>query len=133
MEVLLAYALFIIILAIPFLVIGVIAAAFLGGIAAVVVGFVRRRLSWAVLGLVLMVGSGAAAMTIKHWATTPPTDADTTSVHRVVYQTYQGMRARQQAMRWLRDGTFERLAKEGRARDAERRAPSSADGGKQPE
>ena len=133
MEVLLAYALFIIILAIPFLVLAAIAATFLGGIAAVIVGVVRRRSSWALLGVLLMVGGGAAAMTIKHWATTRPPDADTTSAHRVVYQTYQGMRARQQAMRWLRDGTFERLAKEGRARDSERRAPSTADGGKKPE
>lgn len=133
MEVLLAYALFIIILAIPFLVIGAIAATCLGGIATVVVGLVRRRSFLAVLGVVLMVGSGAAAMTIKHWATTRPPDADTTSAHRAVYQTYQDMRARQQAMRWLRDGTFERLAKEGRVRDAEPRAPSNADSGKQPE
>jgi hypothetical protein len=132
MEVLLAYALFIIVLAIPFLVIGVIAAAFLGGIAAVIVSLVRRTSSWALLGVLLMVGSGAAAMTIKHWATTPPTDAGATSPHRVVYQTYQGMRARQQAMRWLRDGTFSRLAKEGRVRDAEPPQPSPADGGKQP-
>ena len=125
MEVLLAYALFIIMLAIPFLVIGATAATFLGG---------RRNgrsgLSpLQIILVLLMVGSGAAAM-IKHWATSPPIEASATNVHRVVYQTFQGTPARQQAMRWLRDGTFERLAKEGRGRDAERAAPSSAEGGK---
>jgi hypothetical protein len=88
-------------------------------------------LSSALLGVVLMVGSGAAALTIKHWATSPPTDA-ATSAHRVVYQTYQDMRARYQALRWLRDGTFERLAEEQRARDAQRRPRSTNDDRKQP-
>jgi hypothetical protein len=120
MEVLLAYAAFIIILAIPFLLIAAIAAAFLGGIVTVVLGLVRRSSAWAVLGVVLMVGSGALAITIAYWATTPPADG-AADAHRLVYQTYQSMRARQQAMRWLRDGTFERLAKERQAQDAEQR------------
>jgi hypothetical protein len=128
---LLAYALFIIVLAIPFFVIAAIAAAFVAGIAAIVAGLARGRWFSALLGVVLMVGSGAAALTIRHWATSPPTDA-ATSAHRVVYRTYQDMRARYQAMRWLHDGTFERLAEEQRARDAQRRPHSTNDGGKQP-
>jgi thiol:disulfide interchange protein len=104
---LLAYALFIIVLAIPFLVIAAIAAAFVAGIAGIVAGIAKGRLSGALLGVVLMVGSGAAAMMIMHWATSPPTDA-ATSAHRVVYQTYQELRMQFRAMRWLRDGTLER-------------------------
>jgi hypothetical protein len=71
------------------------------------------------IGVVLMVGSGAAAMLIAHWATSPPTDA-ATSAHRVVYQTYQGLRMQYRAMRWLRDGTAKRLTQEQRARDPSR-------------
>jgi thiol:disulfide interchange protein len=119
-EVLLAYALFIIVMAIPYMVVAAVACTFLGGVAALVSGILRGRTAKALVGVVLMIGSGAAAMTIAHWATSRPTDASATSAHRVVYQTYQGMRARQQAMRWLRDGTFTKLAKEQRARDAER-------------
>jgi hypothetical protein len=103
MEIL-AYAAFILILAIPFLVIAAIAATFVAGIRVIVAGIAGGRLSRVLFGVVLMVGSGAAAMVIAHWATSPPTDA-ATSAHRVVYQTYQGLRMQYLAMRWLRDGT----------------------------
>lgn len=107
-ELLLAYALFIILLAIPYLVIAVIALAFVAGVAAIIGG----------------VRNGRTATAVKHWATSPPTNSSG-SAHRLVYETYRGMRARQQAMRWLRDGTFTQPAKEHGGRDAERRSPSA--------
>lgn len=118
-ELLLAYALFIILLAIPYLVIAVIA-----GVAAIIGGVRSGRTATALLGLVLLAASGTSAITIKHWATSPPTNSSG-SAHRLVYETYRGMRARQQAMRWLRDGTFTQPAKEHGGRDAERRSPSA--------
>jgi len=115
-EVLLAYSLFIIVMAIPYMVIAAVPCAFLAGVAVLVSGILKGRTANALLRVVLMVGSGAAAMTIAHWATSRPTDASATRAHRVVYATYQEMRARHQAMRWLRDGTFTKLAKEQRTR-----------------
>jgi len=123
-ELLLAYALFIILLAIPYLVIAVIALAFVAGVAAIIGGVRSGRTATALLGLVLLAASGTSAITIKHWATSPPTNSSG-SAHRLVYETYRGMRARQQAMRWLRDGTFTQPAKEHGGRDAERRSPSA--------
>jgi hypothetical protein len=128
---LLAYALFILVLATPFLVVAAIAAAFIAGIAGIVAA-IGGRLSGALLGVVLIASSGTAAMMIKHWATSPPTDA-ATSAHRVVYQTYREMRMQLLARRWLYAGTFNRLTEEQqRARDAVQRLGSTNDGVKQP-
>ena len=120
MEIL-AYALFILVAAIPFLVVTAIAGAFLTGLAGLAAGIVKRRWAVAALGAVLMAGSGAAARAIQHWATTKPSDAST-GAHRVVYKTYQDMRIQYRARRWLHDGTMERLAAEQRARAEQRRA-----------
>lgn len=128
---LIAYAVFIIILAIPFLVIAAIASAFIGGIAAIVEGLASGRSSRALLGAVSMVASGAAAMMIMHWATARPTDT-ATSAHRIVHQTYQGLRAHYIALRWLHDGNLKRVTEQQRARDGEQRLRSTNEGGKPP-
>lgn len=107
-EVLVAYTLYIIILAIPFLVIAAIAAIFLAGIAAVVSGVSGGRSLKALLGVIMLVVSGSAAAMITYWATTPPADASGTGPHNIVYKTYREIQAQFQALRWLRDGTFER-------------------------
>ena len=114
--VLLAYTVFILFLAIPYFVIIGIAFAFFAGIVATVAGIFGRRTARALCGVVLVVASVAAAMTVKHWATTAPTDASG-SLHRFAYQSYQHMRAERQAMQWLRDGTFSQPPKEQRPRD----------------
>jgi hypothetical protein len=116
---LLAYALFIIVLAIPFLVVGMIAAAFIAGITGIVTGIAGRRLPRILLGAVLLAGSGAAGTMIGRWATSPPTDA-ATSTHRTVYKASQELRVLYLAMRFLFSGGPKRLAEEQRARDAKR-------------
>jgi hypothetical protein len=127
---LLPYAWFIIVVASPFLVIAAIAAAFIAGIAGIAAG-IGGRLSGALVGVMLIAGSGTTAMTIKHWATSPPTDA-ATSAHRVVHKAYQEMRMRMMT-RWLHDGTINRIVeRQQRARDAVQRLPAANDGGKQP-
>jgi hypothetical protein len=119
---LLAYAWFIIVLAAPFLVIAAIAAALIAGIAGIAAG-IGGRLSGALLGVMLIAGSGTTAMTIRYWATSPPTDAATIA-HRVVHKTYQEMRMRMMT-RWLHDGTINRIAdRQQRARDAVQRLPA---------
>jgi thiol:disulfide interchange protein len=118
--VLLAYTLFILVMAIPYLVIAGIGLAFFVGIAATAAGLFGGRTARASWGVALVVVSVAAAMTIKHWATTAPTDASG-SMHRFAYQSYQQMRAERLARQWLRDGTFTQPPKEQRPRDAERR------------
>lgn len=119
---LLAYAWFIIVLAAPFLVIAAIAAAFIAGIAGIAAG-IGGRLSGALVGVMLIAGSGTTAMTIKHWATSPPTDA-ATAAHRVVHKAYQEMRMRMMT-RWLHDGTINRIVeRQQRARDAVQRLPA---------
>jgi hypothetical protein len=123
---LLAYARFIIVLALPFLVIAAIAAAFIAGITGIAAA-IGGRLSGALLGAVLIAGSGTTAMMIKHWATSPPTDA-ATSAHRVVHRTYQEVRMQLLARRWLFAGTFSRLTDEERARYAERLIRAVNDG-----
>jgi hypothetical protein len=127
---LLAYALFIIVAATPFLVIAAIAAAFIAGIAGIAAG-IGGRLSGALLGVVLIAGSGTTAVTIGHWATSPPTDT-ATSAHRVVHQTYQEVRMQLLAMRWLYAGTFNRVAQKQPAREIERAIRSVNDAAKQP-
>jgi hypothetical protein len=118
---LLPYAWFIIVQASPFLVIAAIAAAFIAGIAGIVAG-IGGRLSGALVGVMLIAGSGTTAMTIKYWATSPPTDA-ATSAHRVVYETYREIRMRMMT-RWLHDGTIKRIVeRQQRARDAVQRLP----------
>jgi glucan phosphoethanolaminetransferase (alkaline phosphatase superfamily) len=107
-EVLVAYTLYIIIMAIPFLVIAAIAAIFLAGIAATVSGTSGGRSIKTLLGVIMIVASSSAATMITYWATTPPADAGATTPHTIVYKTYQEMRAYFQALRWLHDGTFER-------------------------
>jgi thiol:disulfide interchange protein len=124
---LLAYAWFILVVALPFLVIAAIAAAFIAGIAGIVAG-IGGRLSAALVGVMLIASSGTAATTIRNWATSPPTDA-ATGAHRVVHRTYQEMRMQLLARRWLYAGTFNRVAQEQqRARDAVQRLPA-ANGG----
>lgn len=108
----LAYALFIIILAIPYLVVAAIAAVFCAGVAGLIAGIAKRQRFNVVMGLVLTLAGGAAGLTIKYWATTPPSGAHAFVLHRVVYQTYESLRLRHLAMRWLRDGTFGPLSKE---------------------
>ncbi len=107
-EVLVAYTLYIIIMAIPFLVIAAIAGIFLAGIAATVTGVSGGRSPKALLGVIMLVASSSTATMITYWATTPPADASTMGPHNIVYKTYQEMRAQFQALRWLHDGTFER-------------------------
>jgi hypothetical protein len=115
---LLPYARFIIVLALPFLVIAAIAVGFILGITGIVAR-IGGRLSGALLGVVLIAGSGTTTMMIKHWITSPPTDA-ATSAHRVVHRTYQEVRMQLVARRWLHAGTLSRLTDEERARYAER-------------
>jgi hypothetical protein len=68
---------------------------------------------------------------IRHWATSPPTDA-ATSAHRVVHRTYQEMRM-QLARRWLHAGTLNRIVEEQqRIRDSVQRLRAANDGEKQP-
>jgi thiol:disulfide interchange protein len=111
-ELFLAYALFIIMLAIPYLVVAAIAGVFCAGVAGLIAGIVKRHRFNMTMGIVLILASSAAGWTIRYWATTPPADDGASSLHSAVYHTYRALRARQQAMQWLRDGTFERLAKE---------------------
>ena len=108
----LAYALFIIILAIPYLVVAAIVAVFCAGVAGLIAGIAKRQRFNVVMGIVLVLASSGAGWTIRHWATTPPATDHPFVLHQVVYQTYQSLRARHQAMRWLLDGTFVRLMKE---------------------
>lgn len=124
----LAYAAFIIILALPFLIVAMIAGGIFGGGAMAVSGVVNGQPRAIFLGLVLLVTSGIAAATIFYWATTPPpATAATRSPHRVVFETYRAIKARQQAMRWMTDGTFERLAEEQRrAKPQEKPTPPPA-------
>ena len=114
-ELFLAYALFIIILAIPYLVVVAIAAVFVAGIAGLIAGIAKRQRFNVVMGIVLTLAGGAAGLTVKYWATTPPAGEHAFVLHRVVYQTYESLRLRHLAMRWLRDGTFERLSREQQA------------------
>jgi hypothetical protein len=124
---LLPYAWFIIVLALPFLVIAAIAAAFIAGIAGTAAA-IGGRLSGALIGVMLIAGSGTTAMTIKHWITSPPTDA-ATSAHRIVHQAFQEMRTQFLARRWLYAGTFNRVVEEQqRARTAVQRLRSTNDG-----
>jgi thiol:disulfide interchange protein len=119
---LLPYAWFIIVLATPYLVVAAIAAAFIAGIAGIVAA-TGGRLSGALFGAMLIAGSGTTAMTIRHWATSPPTDA-ATSAHRVVHKAYREMRM-QMMTRWLHDGTINRIVeRQQRARDAVQRLPA---------
>jgi hypothetical protein len=55
----------------------------------------------------MMVVSGSSAIMMMYWSTTRPTQ-DSLKVHRVVYETYQAMRAQHQARKWMREGTFTR-------------------------
>jgi hypothetical protein len=88
-------------------------------------------LSGALLGVVLIASSGTTAAMIRHWATSPPTDA-ATSAHRVVHRTYQEMRM-QLARRWLHAGTLNRIVEEQqRIRDSVQRLRAANDGEKQP-
>jgi thiol:disulfide interchange protein len=111
-ELFFAYALFIIILAIPYLVVAAIVGVFCAGVAGLIAGIVKRHLFNMTMGIVLILASSASGWTIRYWATTPPADDGASSLHSAVYHTYRALRARQQAMQWMRDGTFERLAKE---------------------
>jgi hypothetical protein len=104
-ELLLAYALFIIVLAIPYVLIAGIVVAFVVGGVATIAGIRNRRITLGWLGVLLMLASGITAITVKNWATYPPTSTSS-SAHRVVYNIYLEMRARKHAMKWLRDGTF---------------------------
>jgi thiol:disulfide interchange protein len=123
---LLPYAWFIIVLATPFLVIAAIAAAFIAGIAGIAAA-IGGRWSGALVGVVLIASSGTTAAMIRHWATSPPTDA-ATSAHRVVHRTYKEMRM-QLARRWLHAGTFSRLVEEQqRIRDSVQSLPADNDG-----
>jgi hypothetical protein len=123
----LAYAMFILILAIPFLVVAGIAAAFVAGLVMLVGGVAAGRPMGMIAGLLLVAGSGAMALTIRHCALTPPAAGAAGGAHVLVYKTYQGMRARHMAMKWLRDGTFQRLAEEEKARKAREAAANSAE------
>ncbi len=106
----LAYAAFIILLALPFLVVAMIAGGVVGGGALTVSGLVNGQPRALITGLLLFVVSAAAAILVYHWAPTPPAaDVGARSPHRVVFNTYRSLKARQQATRWMRDGTFERL------------------------
>jgi hypothetical protein len=125
----LAYAMFILILAIPFLVIAGIAAAFIAGLVMLVGGVAAGRPMGMIAGLLLVAGSGAMALTIRHWALTPPAAGTTSGAHVLVYKTYQGMRARHMAMKWLRDGTFQRLAEEEKARKAAANSAEAVENG----
>jgi membrane protein implicated in regulation of membrane protease activity len=119
---LLPYAWFFIVLAAPYLAIAAIAAAFIAGIVGIVAG-IGGRLSAALLGVTLIAGSGTTAMTIRHWATSPPTDT-ATSAHRVVYKTYREMRMWAMTRR-LHDGTIQRIVEgQQRARDSVQRLPA---------
>ncbi len=117
MSVFFAYAMFIILFALPFLVIGAIAAGFVAGVVNLAVGIARRKTVRAVLGAALIAVCGGTGLAVHYWATTPPTYGDTAGVHGVVYRTWHAIEARYVAMKWLRDGTFERLAEEQRAAD----------------
>jgi hypothetical protein len=109
---LLPYAWFIIVLALPFLVIAAIAVAFIAGIAGLAAA-IGGRLSGALVGVVLIASSGTTAAMIRHWAMSPPTDA-ATSAHRVVHRTYQQVRMQVLARRRLDGGTLSRVVEEQR-------------------
>ena len=112
----LAYAMFILILAAPFLLVAGIAWAFLAGAAKIVRGAAQRRPDMALTGFLLLAASSMAGLTLHDWSVTPPPAGEKPGLHDGVYRTVQALKARHQAMQWLRDGTFERLAKERRAK-----------------
>jgi hypothetical protein len=128
---LLPYAWFIILLALPFLVIAAIAVAFIAGIAGIAAA-IGGRWSGALLGVVLIASSGTTVAMIRHWAMSPPTDA-ATSAHRVVHRTYQEIRMQVLPRRRLDAGTLNRIvAEQQRIRDSVQSLPADNDGGKQP-
>jgi thiol:disulfide interchange protein len=127
----LAYAWFIVVLALPYLVIAAIAAALIAG-AAGIIARIGGRVSGALLGVMLISGSGTTATMLTQWAGSPPTDA-ASSAHRVVHQTYQEIRTQFLARQGLPAGTFNRLAEEQqRVRDAVQGLHAANDGAKQP-
>jgi hypothetical protein len=129
MMVFLAYAMFIVMLALPFIVIGGIAIGFLAGVANLAIGIARRKTVRAIVGAALVAVCGGSGLAIYYWATTPPSNGDTASMHSTVYRSRQAIQARYTAMKWLRDGTFERLAEE--QRNQAEAPPDAAEGGKQ--
>ncbi len=113
----LAYAVFIVVMALPYLVVAAIVGGFVGGCLMFAGGLVGGRPLTVAMGVALMMASGTAAYMIRYWIITPPPAQQ--GVHALVHSTYRGMMARRQAMRWMRDGTFERLAKDQRTRQAQ--------------
>lgn len=111
-EIFLAYAVFILMAAAPFLVIAAILGAILFGLTALIQGIASARPARMAIGAVVMSAGIATSLLLYHWASTEPDDPDATSAHALVHSAWRHTYLRFVAMRWLLDGTFDRLGQD---------------------
>lgn len=120
MSVFLATAVFILMLAAPFLVMFAVIAAVAYGVIALARGIVLGQTASAAVGAFVLMIAVVSGFTLLHWTATKPAEGETSSPHALVYQAWQQTRLRFKALQWMSDGTFERLAREQRERRADR-------------
>ncbi len=114
MSVFLATAAFIIMVAAPFLVMAAISAAIGFSLIALVRGFRTARPTYAVLGALVLIAGVTSGLTLLAWSTSVPPKGKTSSPHALVHHAWQQTRLRFGALRWMTDGTFERLERQDR-------------------
>lgn len=117
MEIFLAIAVFILMVAAPFLVVLVVAATITGGAVVSLSGLVAAKPARALVGaLIFSLGIGSG-LTLLHWVNNKPTQGDTKSPHALVHDAWRQTRLRLIALQWMADGTFEKLADQQRQRN----------------
>lgn len=116
----LATAVFIIMLAAPFLVMFAVIAAVIYGVFALARGILFGRPASAAIGAFVLMTAVASGFTLLHWTATKPAEGDTSSPHAHIYHAWQQTRLRFKALKWMSDGTFERLARGQRESKADR-------------
>jgi hypothetical protein len=117
----LAYALFILMFALPYLVVLGLGWAFVQGVSLIASGDAGSVPS----GLAMAAASLGAALMLLRWSIKAP-GPTASKPHRLVFETYRSIRASGRARRWLRDGTLQRPAAE-QKRPEERDGPARGD------
>lgn len=117
MSVFLAMAAFILMVAAPFLVMALVTAAIVYGLIGLLQGLAGRAPRRAAVGAALLVVGVCSGLILMHWVSTPPVAGERSSPHALVHDAWKQTRHRFIALKWLTDGTFEKLARDQRQGD----------------
>lgn len=111
MTVFLAMAAFILMLVAPFLVIIIIGLIIIAGIIFLIRGLRKAKPTLIIFGIVLLIAGTTSGHMIIYWATTEPQSDNTSRAHELVHESWKQTRLRFKALKWINDGTFDRLNK----------------------